>query len=193
MLINPWIRTDSAGFVWVFGLSDFIRTLLVPARMHAGMEHFLSGKQWHCMWVDRGRKGSVQCRDQESSVSRLQSPHLAVAIACTLGLGSAVRALHGSTAAGEERRSCRCYAGSLRPCAGPAFLFGFAAGARRPGRPWARGKTFAAAAAGCAASLPFPCSNAQVNPGTVLLSVAQQIVGRPNYIYICCCTAAATD
>lgn len=55
--------------------------------------------------------------------------------------------------------------------------------------PWARGKTFAAAAAGCAASLPFPCSNAQVNPGTVLLSVAQQIVGRPNYIYICCCTA----
>lgn len=35
--------------------------LLVPARMHAGMEHFLSGKQWHCMWVDRGRKGSVQC------------------------------------------------------------------------------------------------------------------------------------
>lgn len=89
-----------------------------------------------------GQEGfsAVQCRDQESSVSRLQSPHLAVAIACTLGLGSAVRALHGSTprlstAAGEERRSCRRYAGSPRPCAGPAFLFGFAAGARRPGRP----------------------------------------------------------
>lgn len=61
--------------------------------------------------------------------------------------------------------------------------------------PWARGKTFAAAAAGCAASLPFTCSNAQVESRHGSAFRRATNVGRPNYIYIRCCTAtaAATD
>lgn len=166
--------------------------------MHAGMEHFLSGKQWQALHVGGpGQEGfsAVQCRDQESSVSRLQSPHLAVAIACTLGLGSAVRALHGSTprlstAAGEERRSCRCYAGSPRPCAGPAFLFGFAAGARRPGRPGPGAKhslrlrCLAPLVRRALIAIPFLVATRRWNLGMVLLSVAQQMwAARTTYIY----------